>query len=140
LNLPTECYNIRICYTSLPFRLFVCCVWLSPLRWSLILLMWADVRTPGSGNDSRDAAAWWLWMGIELTMGPVAEGVYLVRISLVMDKNLCYFWTIVLMINSVVPHFFCYEYVWGTVYLHIPISVLFGYLYMWHFIKLELSF
>ena len=32
LNLPVECYNIMICYTSLPFRLLVCCVWLSPLR------------------------------------------------------------------------------------------------------------
>jgi len=101
LNLPAECYNIRICYTSLPFLLLVCCVWLSPLRWSSILLMWADVRTLGSGNDSRDAAAWWLWTGIELIVGPAAEGVYLVRISLVLDKTLCCFWLIVLMIGSV---------------------------------------
>jgi len=106
LNLPAECYNIRICYTSLPFRLLVCCVWLSPLRWSSILLMWADVWTIGSGNDSRDATAWWLWMGIELTMGPAAERVYLVRISLVLDKTLCCFWLIVLVIGSVVPLFF----------------------------------
>jgi len=109
LNLPAECYNIRVCYTSLPFCLFVCCVWLSPLRWSSILLMWADVRTPGSGNDSRDVAAWWLWTGIRLTMGLAAEGVLLDTFSLVLDKNLCYFWTIVLMLGSVVPLFFCYE-------------------------------
>jgi len=36
-------------------------------------------------------------------MGPATEEVYLVRISLILDKNLCYFLTIVLMISSVVP-------------------------------------
>jgi len=139
LNLPVECYNIMICYTSLPFRLLVCCVWLSPLRWSSILLMWADVRTPGSGNDSRDAAAWWLWTGIELTMGSAAEGVYLVRISLVLDKNLCCFWTIVLMIGSVVSLFFVmnrFGVVCTSVY-QFPYS-LDIYIYV-RFIKLELS-
>jgi len=60
LKLHVDCYDIRFLYISLSFCLRVCCVWLSLLRWSSILLMWADVRIPNSGNDSRDATTWWL--------------------------------------------------------------------------------
>jgi len=49
------------------------------------------------------------------------------------------FRTIVFKLGSVVSLFFCYDQVWGTVYLHIQIFVLSGYLSMWRFIKLDLS-
>jgi len=60
-------------FTSLPFACLYDCVWFLPLRWSSTLLMWADVRTSGSGNN-RDAAVWWylgrlsgsLWRGLSV--------------------------------------------------------------------------
>jgi len=47
-------------FASLPFHLLVCYAWSLPLQWSSTLLMWADVRTPGSGDSNRNAAAWWI--------------------------------------------------------------------------------
>jgi len=50
------------------------------------------MRTPDSGTNDIDAAAWWLWTGIGLTMEPTTEGDLLVYDSLVLDKTLHYFW------------------------------------------------
>jgi len=50
--------------------------------------MWAHVRTPGSGNDNKDVAAWWVQTGFGLAMKPIAKGVLLVYDSLVLDKTL----------------------------------------------------
>ena len=63
VKLHVDCYDVRFLYTSLPFRLLVCCVWFSLLRWSSISLMWADVRISSSGNEGRDTAAWWILDG-----------------------------------------------------------------------------
>ena len=128
--------------------MFVCDF--SPLRWSSILLMWADVRTLGSGNDNRDATTWWLWMGLGLTMESTTEGVLLVYDSLVLDKTLCYSWTIVLCFRQCGISFL-YGYVWYTVDLHIPNSILFenlctqrffiwGYPIIWDVTKKMYSF
>jgi len=49
----------EFCVLAYPFAcLYGCVCGLPPLQWSSILLMWADTRTPGSGIDDRDAAAW----------------------------------------------------------------------------------
>jgi len=74
--------DVIIWCSSLPFRWFVWLCGFPPLQWSSILLMWADVRTLDSDNDSRDAAAWGLWMNIGPTMGPIVEGVSLVMMVL----------------------------------------------------------
>ena len=74
-----ECHDIRISFTSLPFAcLIVMCVVFLLSDDHQFLLMWTYVRTPSSGNDNRDVAAWWLWTGIRLSMEPVAEGMLLV--------------------------------------------------------------
>jgi len=44
--------------------------------------MWADVRARGSGNDNKDAAAWWLWTDFGLSMEPFVEEMLLVRFLL----------------------------------------------------------
>ena len=57
VNLHVKCCDIRIFYTSLPFVcLYVACSFLL-LAMIINLLMCADVRTPGSGNDHRDVVA-----------------------------------------------------------------------------------
>jgi len=43
---------------------------LPPLQWSSILLMWADVRTRGSGNGDGDATTWWSWTGMDSLWSP----------------------------------------------------------------------
>ena len=133
LKLHVECYDIRFLYTSLPFCLLVCCVWFSLLRWSSISLMWAVVRIPGTGNDSRDAAAWWILDEYRAHFGAHS---YWSFSSLSFSR----FWRdSVSCFRPCGASFFCYGYVWGTVYFISQIFALFGYLCMWHFIKLELS-
>ena len=139
LELHVDCYDIRFIYISLPFRLLVCCVWFPLLRWSSILLMWADERIPSSGNVSRDAAAWWLngfWdrYGAYSWRRPNSLWFFCLGQYLVLPLELLHF-----VLGSVMSLLFCYGYVWCTVYLHIPNPVLSEYLYMWHFIKLNFS-
>jgi len=72
--------------------------------------MWADVGALGSGNDNRDAAAWWLWTGIGLTLGAHSYWSF---------SSLSFFrpWRdFVPCFRPCGASFFCYEYVWGTVY------------------------
>ena len=75
-----ECHDIRISFTSLSFCLFDCyvCGFL-PCDDHQFLLMWADVRALDNGNGNRDAAAWWVWTGIGLSMEPSTEEMLLVR-------------------------------------------------------------
>jgi len=49
----------EFCTLAYPFAcLYGCVRGFPPLQWSSILLMWADVRTPGSGDGNKDVAAW----------------------------------------------------------------------------------
>jgi len=139
LKLHVDCYDIRFLYTSLPFRLLVCCVWFPLLRWSSILLMWADVRIPSSGNVSRDAAAWWLdgfWAryGAYSWRRPNRLWLSCPGQDLVLSLEVLHF-----VLGSVVPLLCCYGYIWRTVYLHIPNFVLSEYSCIRRFIKLVLS-
>jgi len=75
-----ECHDIRISFTSLPFCLFDCYVCgFFICDDHQFLLMWADVRALGSSNGNRDAAAWWVWTCIGLSMESSAEDMLLVR-------------------------------------------------------------
>ena len=60
-------------FASLPFCLLVCYAWPFPLQWSSTWLMWADVRTPGSGDGNRNVAAWWMGQVLGPLWGPLLE-------------------------------------------------------------------
>jgi len=73
LRLHVDYDDIRFFYSSLPCCLLVCCVWSSLLRWSSTLLMWADARTPGSGEGNRNAATRWIGQVLGPLWGPLLE-------------------------------------------------------------------
>ena len=130
---------MRFLYTSLPFCLLVCCVWSSLLQWSSILLMWADVRTLGSGMDNRDAAAWWIGWVLDPLWGPSLKD-FISYVSLVRTRpSIVICFSSVLYLGRVEPPLCNLENAWRTVCLHIPNSVLSDYSCMWHFINLRLS-
>jgi len=138
-KLHVDCYNMKFLYTSLPFCLLVCCVWSSLLQWSSISLMWADVRTPDSGNDNMDVAAWWIGRVLGPLWGPSLkdfishDSIVRTRPSIVIcfSSALCLGRVELLLRNL--------GNVWRTVYLHTPYFVLSEYSCMWRFINLRLS-
>jgi len=69
VKLHVDCYDVRFLYTSLPFRLLVCCVWFFSFAMITISFMWADVRTSDSCNEGRDATAWWILDGNQAHFG-----------------------------------------------------------------------
>jgi len=131
----------EFCALAYPFaRLYGCVCDLPPLKWSLILLMWADVRTNDSGNGDGDATAWWLWTGMGLTMEPSAEEVLLSRF-IFLYKNLCCYWSILIRLGSVVPPLFLLWTWLGILCTFLSyFCTLWIFIYVWRFIKLNLPF
>jgi len=121
-------------FISLPFACLYDCVWFLPLRWSSTLLMWADVRTSGSGNNNRDAAIWWdlgrlsgsLW-GPQL-LEPSSSSSSFSRSWRVFVSRLG-LWSLFLLV------WIC----WSTVYVIFQNSVLSGYFICGVLFKLILS-
>jgi len=71
-------------------------------------------------------------------MEPTTKKVLLVYVSLVLDKTLCYFEPLYLVLGSVVP-LVLYGQVWYIVDFHIPNFVLSEYLCMRRLSNLRLS-
>jgi len=130
LRLHVDCYNMRFLYTSLPFCLLECCVWSSLLQWSSILLMWAEVRTLGSGIDNRDVAAWWIGRVLGLLWGPSLKDL-LSYDSLVRTRpSLVICFSSVLCLGRVEPLLCNLGNAWRTVCLHTPNPVLWLFMYV----------
>ena len=118
----------EFCALAYPFACLYGCVWFSSFA-MIINSIWADVRTPGSGNGNGDATTWWLWTGMRLTMEPSAEEVLLSRF-IFLYKNSCCCRSILIKLGSVVPLLFLLWTWLGYCVPSYPIFALSRYLYM----------
>jgi len=130
------CVPVWWLFASLPFCLLVCYVWSLPLQWSPTSLMWADVRTLGSGDGNRDAAAWGIGQVLGPPWGPLpADSVIYV---FVYEQDLPFLFVLSFSLVLVGPCgalFLKTGDIWSIVYILTLNPVLSDYSCMWCFIN-----